>query len=367
MGVEGLSSVDEERSMTSDRARRRGVSWRLRVLCVALFSMVMWVGAAPARAQQALAESLFQEARALLEQGKVAEACPKFAESHRLDPATGTLLGLAMCHEQQGKFASAWAEFVEVQGMAKREGQQKRVDFAKSKADALRLKLSTLTISVGSDVGAIEGLEIKRNGVLVGKGAWNVAAPVDGGEHQIEARAPGRIPWGKTVTVANSEAVEAVAVPLLELAPVEEGAAVAEPAASAEASSTRERRAPPKSTPDEGLDTQQWVGIGVAGGGLISLGVGGLFLMDALSKKADADEECQGNVCNADGVRLRNDAVDQGDLATIFSLTGAALMGAGATIYLLSDGPQERGAQHSSRLFIGAGRGGVNATLSGTF
>ena len=113
-------------------------STRLRA-CVGLLACVFaLVTPCVANAQQALAESLFQQARDLLEQGKVAEACPKFAESQRLDPATGTLLGLALCHEQEGKLASAWAEFVEAQGMAKRDGQQKRQQFAKQKARQYR-------------------------------------------------------------------------------------------------------------------------------------------------------------------------------------------------------------------------------------
>src|SRR5690606_38490038 len=121
----------------------------------------------------ALAESLFQQGRELLVQGKTAEACPKFAESHRIEPATGTLLGLAMCHEQEGKLATAWAEYTEVAAAARRDGQEDRVQFAENKAKELGERLSTLTIQVPEQVATIDGLEVKRNGVSLGEGAWN--------------------------------------------------------------------------------------------------------------------------------------------------------------------------------------------------
>jgi hypothetical protein len=56
-----------------------------------------------------------------LTEGRVSDACPKFEESHRLDPSGGTILNLALCHEKEGKLARSWSEFNEASAFARRD------------------------------------------------------------------------------------------------------------------------------------------------------------------------------------------------------------------------------------------------------
>src|SRR5262245_38471557 len=131
-----------------------------------LLGLLGGLAAAPgARAESvpdatAPAEALFQEGRSLLIAGKVDEACPKPEESQRLDPAAGTLLALALCHERQGKLAKAWAEFVDIEGRSRRDGRADREQMARQRAEALRPRLSTLTLRLPPGAAQTPGFTV---------------------------------------------------------------------------------------------------------------------------------------------------------------------------------------------------------------
>ena len=82
----------------------------------------------------------------MMDQKKYAEACPKFEASYKADPATGTKLNLAECHEKEGKLARAWAEWGEARDQAKRENDTKRVDLAMRRQKELDPRVPKLTI-----------------------------------------------------------------------------------------------------------------------------------------------------------------------------------------------------------------------------
>src|SRR5882672_1040058 len=94
------------------------------------------------------AESLFVEAKKLMDAGRFAEACPKFADSQRIDPGVGTLLNLALCYERQGKVASAWSTYRAAAAGARTAGQAERESMARQRASALEPRLSRLTVAI---------------------------------------------------------------------------------------------------------------------------------------------------------------------------------------------------------------------------
>jgi hypothetical protein len=168
-----------------------------------------------AGAEVALAEVLYQKGRQLMAEGKYAEACPKFAESYRLDAATGTLLNLASCHEGERRLATAWLEFTEALASAKRDHRDDRVRFAEEHLAAIEPKLSRLTVAV-SPTSEVADLKVELDGVVVLGAARGVPAPVDPGEHVVQAQAPGRKPWSQRVTVIGQRQDITVTIPVLE-------------------------------------------------------------------------------------------------------------------------------------------------------
>src|SRR5262245_44783101 len=103
---------------------------------------------AGAQSSSAAAQALFDEGKALMAAGKAAEACPKLEESQKLDPSSGTLVNLALCYEQTGRFASAWTAYRDAAGSAKASGNVDRERGARERAAAVQPKVSKLVIHV---------------------------------------------------------------------------------------------------------------------------------------------------------------------------------------------------------------------------
>src|SRR5580704_7378268 len=100
-------------------------------VALALLASSAGVARADDGSGKAIAEALFDDGKALLEQGQTAEACAKFTSSQQLDPQIGTLLFLATCHETDGKTATAWAEFHEGLAQLERAPNPKREAYAR--------------------------------------------------------------------------------------------------------------------------------------------------------------------------------------------------------------------------------------------
>ncbi|MET0410133.1 MAG: hypothetical protein ABW217_02500 [Polyangiaceae bacterium] len=298
----------------------------LRLRSLALVALL--VLAAPAVSAQegpppSSAEELFQAARALLKSGDLAAACPKFAESYRLEPATGTLLGVAACHEQQGLLASAWREFTQAAASAREEGRSDRETIALERAEALRPRLSTLIVWVPGAVLQREGFQIWHNAVPLDESQLNRLLPVDGGLHIIEAQAPGFVPFERRLSMA--EAGEHKTFWLPELQPLPPPPAQREQATNPES---------PASAPAQpGLAPSQMLGLGLGALALGAAVVSAVHFKVALDKMHASKPWCDGRECLPQGLDLREDAVAWGNRATLFGLGSGALLTAGIALY----------------------------------
>jgi hypothetical protein len=274
-------------------------------------------------ADYAAAESLFQSGKALLEQKNYAAACPKLTDSYRIDPGTGTLLALALCHEGDGLLASAWGEFADVVARSHREGRPDREKLARDHMAVLESRLPTLTISLAPGVELAPGLEIKRDGVAVGAGSWATSVPVDPGHHHVEATAPGYKPFSATLTLATDGQHADVLVPVLEREP--------------------ERPTPPPRASARGFWTPLrvtglWVGVaGVAG-----VAAGTVFGLHAIDRNNASKNDCNAqSVCKPAGTTERHDAQFAGDVSTVAFVAGGALLALGAGMVVFGDSRPE--------------------------
>jgi len=200
------------------------------------------VAAQPGTVNAAAAQALFDDAMALMDHGKAAEACPKLEKAQRFDPGMATQFRLAECYEKAGRSASAWALFGEVADAAKAAHRPEREVVARQRATALEPLLLKLTVKVPGPVAAIAGLEIQRDGREVDKAHWGEAVPVDPGEHTVVATAPGKQRWESKGSARPSLLRVEVTVPML--LDATETSANAATSASPEAPSTRRSLVP---------------------------------------------------------------------------------------------------------------------------
>lgn len=288
--------------------------------------------ATPSAAEVAVAQGLYDNAKALMDQGKYGDACPKLEESHRLDPGLGTQYHLSDCYEQLGRTASAWGGFLQVAAIAKASGQLDREEVARARARALEAKVPRLFIEV-PEGNRVQGLQITRDGVSLGEAQWETPIPLDPGEHRIVASVPSGKTWRTTIMLQRDSVTMKVVIPSLS------GPAALDPSLVT--------ARPPPAEPQSDGKAQRLVGVAIGGAGLVSIGVGTYFGFRSISRHDDAVSFCKADVCTGHGTELRAQAVSAGNVATIGLIAGGSAVAGGAILYLA--------APHATTLRVGLG------------
>ncbi len=229
--------------------------------------------------QQLLAESLFDQGRVLMEQGKYPEACAKFAESQRLDPGGGTLMNLAVCHEKEGRLGTAYVELSAALAQATREGRKDREALAREHLAAITPKLPRLGVTVQQDE---PDLEVLVDGAVLRRPAWGVASVVDPGTHVVEATAPGKVTFSVQIPVGAGEKR------IVEIPPLRSGAGVPVVSAGLPPAPSSDEP-PPRSS---GSSTGRTVAAFAAGLGFTVAGIAAsVWLPFTISRRASCEDE----------------------------------------------------------------------------
>jgi hypothetical protein len=303
-------------------------------VCLSSSTLAMAQGSATDRA---LAEVLFRDARELMDQGKLAEACPKFQESYRLDAALGTLLNLAVCHEKAGQLASAWARFGEAAVVARQKNDTERLAYAEEGSRRLEGRYATLRIGL-TQVSSVPDVRISLDGRALGRASVDTPIPIDPGSHQVVVEAAGYEPWTHSFNVSTDATVVPLEVPAL--AP-KKTQPVAPPPAS-----------PPPSEPSDSGATQRLWGLGVGAAGIVGLGVAAGFGVHAISKKNERDEICADGICpTQEGIDAHQSADTSATVANVAAIAGGALLATGVVLYFTAPSASRSQASRHAVVF----------------
>lgn len=280
-----------------------------------------------------LADRLFDDGRELADRGDHEGACAKFEASLKLDPrAVGTLLHIATCKENTGKLATAWGLYGEV-AMRSRGIRADRHELAEARRRELGARLSSIVLR--SPPAHPIGYRVTIDGLALDEGAWSSALPVDGGDHIIEATAPGFVASRTQVRLALEKQKLTVDLPTLLPAPPAPRAA--------------------ESPSADGVSIAY--GMALTGVGVLALGVGGALGIDVL-RRSDAPriacpDPCVRGSDAASESRRRYDALEREAIAAdILIPVGAVVAAVGVYLWVVAPRASHGGSSAGLRAWI---------------
>lgn len=275
-------------------------------------------------------DQLIEKAVVEFNLGHWGEAKAFFLRAHQLRPNARTFRSLGLTSYEQrlyvdalGYFQKALASDQTPLTVAQREQVSHQLAEVRSFVTRVRLTLEPSTLSLH-----VDGKDpvYDQDGQLV----------LDPGEHELAAEASGHEPQVRALTAHGAEQIELK----LSLTPLPLTAA-AEPRAQEPLPRPELTRAEPSSgTP---LGTPQWLGIGLAGGGVVAAAVGGVFSLLAASANS-ASRSCTATHCDDAARAKRETALARADVATGSFIAAGVLVAAGAVSFFAIPSGERRPA-----------------------
>jgi hypothetical protein len=276
---------------------------------------IVVAGSTPALADDPdQADKIFEEAQKLKEAGKTAEACKKYDEALSYNRnAVGTLLNVALCNEEAGRYATAVKYYTQARDLAREHNLAEHRQAAEDKLAVTTPLVSHLAIAFAETANEMK-LVIDEDIVPLDKTEDIV---IDPGSHRIVVTAPGRVPYETTVVLEKSKA-KAIAVPKLGY-PV---------------------------TVKKGRRTVGMI-FTASGVALAGAGVGlGLYARSKYNGQIGPGKNCTDETpprCNSEGYRITNDARTFGTFGSIIGVSGLVVAGVGAYLWFFGPHTTETG------------------------
>jgi hypothetical protein len=309
-----------------------------------LATLALLVVPSRAGAQEAMgAEVLFEDGVRLMKAGQFGEACPKIAESQRLEPRAGTLFTLAECLANEGRIATALARYEEYlrefgrmsdDARAKQRGRDK---VAEAKRDELKPKVPRLKLVLPS--GAPASVRVFKGETELGRAALATWLPVD--------------PGTQTITVETADGRRDTRAELAVGQKLELTLELPTKTQRAEGTANPGTVESEKPKPKSGNKTLGFVALGIGGAGLAVSAVTGFLV---LGKKSTIDDNCgiggDETACNSKGKSAADSAKTLALVSTVSFAVGVVGVGTGAVLVIGASGGEAksgRGAQVALR------------------
>jgi hypothetical protein len=286
----------------------------------------------PSRSGDAEYDQLIEKAVVEFNLGHWGEAKAFFVRAHQLRPNARTFRSLGLTSYEQrlyvdalGYFQSALLSEQTPLTAAQREQVSHQLAEVRSFVTRVRLTLEPSTLSLH-----VDGKDpiYDQDGQLL----------LDPGEHELSAEAAGHEPQVRALTAHGAEQIELK----LSLTPLLLTAAVEPPRVPEPLPLPEPRRAEPSS--GTWLGTPQWVGIGLAGGGVVAAAVGGVFSLLATNANSDSKRSCTATRCDDTGRAYRETALARADVATGSFIAAGVLVAAGAVSFFAIPSGERRPA-----------------------
>jgi len=285
--------------------------------------------------------------------GSVPEACAKFADSERLDPAIGTLMHLAACHEKMGRFASAWSEFSDVVAQAHKANQTDREKYAREHAAAIEGKLPKVVIDLPNPP---QGTAVTLDGSALPLSVLGTEMPLDPGDHSLQILAPGMKPWRQPKLSVGANAVVTRWQVTLEEEAAQPSAA---PSTSADAGSAAHPAAL-EHPPASGNVARRVIGYSLGGLGAVSLVV---TVAEAVTSAGRSSDESKYPSGSSERQTVADQASTAQTYAIVFGAAGVVAIGAGVYFVLTARDTSAPAARLRITPMLGRALGGATVHL----
>lgn len=300
-----------------------------------------------------IASQLFDAGRDLMKAGDFVSACPKLAQSAKLEPRVGTLGRLAECEEKIGHLAASrghWRDAVDL-ARAQKDDRATHAQDELKRVDALVPRVLVTMTSPPPN------LSLLVDDVAVGSASLGVALPIDPGHHLIAASAPDKVSWSQAIETKADGATTNVTIP-----PLADAKSASPPPPTPAVMVTPQPATPAvtSETPPEHKTSRPLAGVGVVTaivGGVVIVAGAGLGVVANSKANSSYDEGCQTNgQCPAGAAASDHDSARTfAGISTVAFIGGGVLVAVGAVLFIVA--PKK---VQSSALLVGpTGLGGT--------